>query len=349
MRRSRFLMTTAAAALTVAAGSFPARAESARIRVVGTQRTYASIAAFIGGDRVTTDFVVQGDQDPHFVRPRPSLAQKLTRADLFVSTGLDLELWEGSLLDMSRNKTIRSGQPGYVSAAKGVRMLEVPQNLSREAGDVHIYGNPHIQTSPLNARVIARNIATGLATVDPDGRERYTSNYDRFCAELDRRLYGEELVKLIGAATLNRLAEQPGRLMPFLEKQQYQGRPLVDRLGGWLKQGRPFRGKQVVAYHKNWAYFAEVFDLRLRNYIELRPGISPSPRHLEEVVTQMRNENIHVIISATYYDETEVRDVAEKVGARAVIVATAVGGDPAATDYFTLMDTIVSRIAAAFE
>jgi len=137
--------------------------------------------------------------------------------------------------------------------------------------------------------------------------------------------------------------------MPFLEKQQYQGHPLSDRLGGWLKQGMPFRGRQVVAYHKNWAYFSELFDLRIRNYIEMRPGIPPTPRHVEEVVNQMRNENIHVIISASYYDENEVRSVAEKVGARAVIVPTAVGGDPAVTNYFTMMDTIVSRIAAAFE
>ena len=341
---------TALVTLSILGASGQALAEQngAKLRVVGTQATYASIAQFVGGDRVTVDYIVRGDQDPHFVRPRPSLAQKLTHADLFISTGLDLELWAPSLIDMSRNKEIRSGQRRYVSASQGVRMLEIPQTKSREGGGVHIYGNPHIQTSPLNSRIIAKNIATGLSNIDPEGRAIYTKNYERFCAEIDRWLYGEDLVRLIGAATLNRLAERPARLMSFLEDRQYQGHPLSEHLGGWLKQGMPFRGRTVVAYHKNWAYFGELFGLKIRNYVEPRPGIPPSPRHVEEVVKQMREEDIGVIIAANYYDETRVNSIAQKVGAKAVIVPLGVGGTPAARDYFSLIDVIVSSIARAF-
>lgn len=335
--------------LLVAGATAPAEAQTAKIHVVGTQATYASIASFIGGDRVTTDYIVRGDQDPHFVRPRPSLAQKLTRAELFISTGLDLELWAPSLIDMSRNKEIRSGQRRYVSASQGVRMLDIPRVKNRGEGGVHIYGNPHIQTSPINTRVIAKNIATGLTTVDPAGREHYAKNFERFCSEIDRRLYGEELVELIGSATLNRLAERPARLIGFLEERQYQGRPLVEHAGGWLKQGMVFRGRKVVVYHKNWAYFGELFGLEIRNYVEPRPSIPPSPRHVEEVVRQMRDEDIRVLIAANYYDETRVRNVAQKVGAKAVIVPLGVAGEPGVTDYFSLIETIVSRIAAAYE
>ena len=325
-----------------------ARAERGKLRVVGTQSTFASIAAYVGGDRVTTDFIVRGDQDPHFVRPRPSLAQKLSRAGLFVSTGLDLELWAPSLIDMSRNKEIRSGQRRYVSASQGIRLLEVPRAKTRGEGGVHIYGNPHIQTSPLNARIIATNLATGLANVDPAGRAYYTERYERFCAEIDRRLYGEELLRLIGAKTLNRLAERPSRLMGFLQKRQYQGAPLGDRLGGWLGQGMVFRGEKAIGYHKNWAYFNELFGLEMRNYVEPRPSIPPSPRHVEDVIRQMREEEIEVIVAANYYDETRVRSVAKRVGAKAVIVPLGVGAEPGARDFFSLIDTIVTRIADAY-
>lgn len=342
------IITTSALILAVCAQSFGVHAEATKIRVVGTQATYSAIAQYIGGARVTTDFIVRGDQDPHFVRPRPSLAQKLTSADLFISTGLDLELWAPSLIDMSRNKEIRSGQRRYVSASQGVRMLDIPRVKSREGGGVHVYGNPHIQTGPLNARTIAKNIATGLSRVDPGGREIYSKNYERFCAELDERLYGEELLRLIGAATLNRLAERPARLVSFLEERQYKGRPLMEHAGGWLKKGMPFRGKKVVAYHKNWAYFSELFGLHVRNYIEPRPGIPPSPRHVEEVVKQMRAERIGVLIAANYYDESRVKGVAQKVDAKAVIVPLGVRGEPGVNDYFALIDTIVGRIALAF-
>lgn len=351
MRRSqtaRFALAALGAALCLAALPGRAEAEAAKLRVVGTQSNYASIAAFVGGDRVTVDYIVRGDQDPHFVRPRPSLAQKLTAADLFISTGLDLELWAPALVDMSRNKEIRSGQKRYVSAAQGIRMLEIPHAKSREAGGVHIYGNPHIQTSPLNARIIAKNIATGLSNIDPEGREIYTKNYQRFCDEIDRRLFGEELVRLVGAKTLNRLAERPDRLMGFLEERQYQGRPLADRLGGWLEEGRVFRGRKAIAYHKNWAYFSELFGLEVRNYIEPRPGIPPSPRHVEEVIRQMQDEEIGVLVAANYYDETQIRAVSSRVGAKAVIVPLGVGGEPGVDDYFDVIDTIVSRLAAAY-
>lgn len=350
MRLRGYTITAAFIALSILVFSSQAQAQGSgkKLRVVGTQATYSSIAEYVGGDRVTVDYIVRGNQDPHFVRPRPSLAQKLTNADLFISTGLDLELWAPSLIDMSRNKEIRSGQRRYVSASHGMRLLDIPQSKSREAGGVHIYGNPHLQTSPLNSRIIAKNIATGLSNVDPEGRAYYTKNYERYCAEIDRRLYGEELIRLIGATTLNRLAERPARLMSFLEERQYQGRPLSDRLGGWLKQGMPFRGQTIVAYHKNWAYFSELFGLKVRNFVEPRPGIPPSPRHVESVIKQMRDEDINVIVAADYYDETRVRTIAQKVGAKAVIMPLGVTGEREAHDYFSLIDNIVSKIAAAF-
>ncbi|MCP4226348.1 MAG: zinc ABC transporter substrate-binding protein, partial [Actinomycetia bacterium] len=178
----------------------------------------------------------------------------LKRADLFVTTGLDLELWAPVLVDKSGNRSIRDGQPGFVSASQGVAMLEVPASVSREGGDVHIYGNPHVHTSPLNAKAIARNIATGLKRVDPAGTTVYEAHLASFTRRLDEALYGRELVELLGSETLDPLARQ-GRLVAFLETQEHEGRKLIDRLGGWLGRGLSFRGQQIVAYHKNWAYF----------------------------------------------------------------------------------------------
>jgi ABC-type Zn uptake system ZnuABC Zn-binding protein ZnuA len=334
--------------LTLAAPSL-ARAEAHKLRVVATQSTWGSIAASIGGDRVEVESLVRGDQDPHFVRPRPSLAQKLAKAELFVTTGLDLELWMPGLVDLSGNKEIRSGQRRFVAVAQGVRMLDVPQAKTRAEGDLHAYGNPHIQLSPLNARVVAKNVATGLTTVDPAGRDVYARNYQAFCAEIDRRLYGEELLRLLGADTLNRLAERPDQLMSFLEGRRYKNRPLVEYLGGWLKTGMPLRGKKAIAYHRSWTYFEELFGLEVPNYVEPRVGIPPSPRHVEDLIKQMQSEDIRVIISENYFDETRVRAIADRVGAKAVILPIAVGGVPEARDYVSLVDTIVARIAAAYE
>ena len=69
-----------------------------RIRVVATLPAYGSIAREITGDRAEVTSIARGDQDAHFVNPRPSFAAELMKADLFITTGLDLELWVPALL-----------------------------------------------------------------------------------------------------------------------------------------------------------------------------------------------------------------------------------------------------------
>ena len=80
--------------------------------MVTTLSVYGSLAQQVGGDRVTVESIARGDEDAHFVKPKPSFALMLQKADLFVTTGLDLELWAPVLVDKSGNRKIREGEPG---------------------------------------------------------------------------------------------------------------------------------------------------------------------------------------------------------------------------------------------
>ena len=159
---------------------FGAAKVGGKIYVISTLTDYAAIAQEIGGDKVKVDAIAEGDEDSHFVRPKPSYAQKLSKADLFLTTGLDLELWGPSVIDKSQNKNIREGQIGYVSVSDGLKLLEIPAVLDRGQGGVHVYGNPHIHTSPLNAKTIATNIAIGLKKVDPENGDYYAKQLKKF-------------------------------------------------------------------------------------------------------------------------------------------------------------------------
>ena len=97
------------------------------LKVVTTLPDYAFFAKEIGGDRVSVVSIVRGDQDAHFIRPKPSFATALRNADLLVATGLDLELWIQTVTDNSGNGKIRSGQVGYVSASPGQSILDLKQ------------------------------------------------------------------------------------------------------------------------------------------------------------------------------------------------------------------------------
>ncbi|MFC2089124.1 metal ABC transporter substrate-binding protein, partial [Calditrichota bacterium] len=202
-----------------------------KISVVTTLSTYADIAKKIGGDKVSVTHIVSGDQDAHFVRPKPSYAVLLNKADLFVTTGLDLELWVPSLMDMSKNDNIRSGQPGYVAAYDGIDLLEKPSVFSRSEGDLHIYGNPHITSSPINLLTIAENISIGLQKIDGSNSDYYKTNLESFLTQMNKKIFGEELLRLMGSKLLIKLANS-GQLIDFLISKDYKGKKMMDYLGG---------------------------------------------------------------------------------------------------------------------
>jgi zinc/manganese transport system substrate-binding protein len=330
--------------LVLAGGGTP---PPAKVKVVTSLTTYASIAREIVGDRGTVTSIAVGDENPHYVQPKPSFVPTLAQADLFVTTGLDLELWVPALLDKANNPKITEGGPGYVAAYTGLPLLDVPTSYSRTQGDIHVYGNPHIWTDPLNAVLIARNILTGLKRVAPQDAEYYTAREKDFEERVYRALFGDELVQLLGGATLADLDRQ-GKLFDFLNQRQYQGAALMTRLGGWLKQGLPFRGTQVACYHKEWDYFSREFQVTCFDYIEPKPGIPPTPRHVQEIITAMRERHIQVLLSTNYYDRNQVLEVAQRTGAKAVIVPSNTGGSTGAVTYVDLVNLWVSELAAAF-
>ncbi len=318
-----------------------------KLRVVTTLPTYAAIAREVTGDLVEISYIARGDEDPHFVNPRPSFARMLQSADLFISTGLDLELWMPSLLDRANNPRIVEGAPGHVVAYSGIDLLDVPASVSRTGGDVHVFGNPHIHTDPINGILIARNILAGLRRVDPGRIARYEENARDFEERTLRRLFGDRLVDMLGGGTLFSLA-RANQFWRFAEGQTFQGRPLTDFVGGWLAQGAPFRGKRMVCYHKNWAYFSARFEVECAMYVEPKPGIPAAPGHVRDVIAFIRENSIPVIFAANYFSRRQVELVASRSGARPLIMAEHVDGAPGVTTYFDLFDAWIPCLAAAF-
>ncbi len=331
--------------LVFATTSVPAET---RLNVVTTLPDYAFLAQYVGGGRVSVRAIVSGDQDAHFIRPKPSFATALRKADVLVATGLDLELWIQTVIDNSGNGKIRSGQAGYVSVSSGMNLLEKPKTMSRAEGGVHIYGNPHLTCSPINMKIAAKNIATGLIKNDPEGKEVYLQNLEKLHKELDERLFGKKLVEMLGADILCSLAEQD-RLIPFLEKQTFEGKPLIEYMDGWMGKMLVLRGTPIVTYHKNWIYFIKLFGLEEAGTVEPKPGIPPSAKHVSELINLMREREIKIILAANYFDEQQVRAVAARTGAEAVIVPLYVGGADGVEDYFKIVDYWVDGLLKAAE
>jgi zinc/manganese transport system substrate-binding protein len=177
----------AAAALLALSGL--GRSAPKQLNVVATTPDLAALAKEIGGDAVVVTALAKPTEDPHFVDAKPSHLVTLNRADVLIEGGAELELgWLPPLLDNARNAKIAAGAPGRIVASQGIRMLEVPVTFDRSKGDVHSLGNPHFLIDPVDAKVVAAEIADHLAEVDPAHAELFKANRERFDARVDREL-----------------------------------------------------------------------------------------------------------------------------------------------------------------
>jgi zinc/manganese transport system substrate-binding protein len=321
-------------------------ARAAPLHVVCTLPVLATLTDAVGGDLVETTTLAKGDQDPHFVSPTPLLMKKTREADAFVELGLSLELWADQVVNGAGNAKLYHGLPGRIVASAGVPLLEVPTVLSREFGDVHPEGNPHVWLDPLRAKMLAETIAKGLSKLRPESAERFDQNLKAFAARIDERLFGKELVDLAGGAKLSRLALD-GTLDSYLDSTKNADKPLRQSLGGWLAKAAPLRGVKVVEYHKSWVYFASRFGFEIVGDVEERPGIPPGPQHQQETIALVRRDKVPILLTDNFYDPKLPDYVAGETGAKDVIVPSQVHGDSGIDDYPELVDAILDRMLKA--
>src|SRR5438045_1382165 len=166
-----------------------ASSAQAKINFGATLPDFGSLAREIGGDNVSVTVLAKPTEDPHFVDARPSFVVALRSADVLIDGGAELELgWLPPLLQNARNSKLDIGKPGRVQASQGIRLMNVPANVTRAAGDVHALGNPHNGVDPIIAKAIAQQIAQSFSTIDAANAATYDANYKKFEAAINAKL-----------------------------------------------------------------------------------------------------------------------------------------------------------------
>jgi len=165
----------------------PAQAKT--INVVTTTTDLKSITEYIGKEKVEVYSLGKGNQNYHFLSAKPSYMVKAKKANLFIVNGLDLEIGYVSLiLEGSRNPNIQAGRKGYLDASEGIARLKVPDKVDRSMGDIHPGGNPHYWIDPLNAKIIASNIAGRLSEIAPQDASLFKDNLGKFNRRIDDKM-----------------------------------------------------------------------------------------------------------------------------------------------------------------
>jgi zinc/manganese transport system substrate-binding protein len=285
------------------------RVACAELRVVTTTTDLGYFAQTIGGDRVHVDTICQGSQDPHFVQARPSYMVTLSRADLVVAVGLELEVgWLPSLVQGARNPAINPGRAGYFEAASAIHAIDIPQaGVDRSRGDIHPFGNPHFWLDPLNAKLAAHAIAERMAQLDAKNAKFFRDNESSFEQRLDKKL------------------------------------------GEWSARMAPFKHTKVASYHATFNYFHQRFLLDGIGYLEDRPGIPPSPAHLVDLIRSMREQHVPVVFHESFYDRSTSEMVASRSGAQLLVLPTSVSGVSVTDSYEKLIDYIIGQFVNAMK
>ena len=122
---------------------------------------------------------------------------------------------------------------------------------------------------------------------------------------------------------------------------------LEGEMARWTKTLEPVKGAKVVVYHPDFIYFLTRFGFVQVGTLEDRPGIPPSPAHLARLIQQMKDQQVKVILVEPWNDVNLAQRVAEQAGARAFVMATAVGAVKGADNYIAAIDYNIQTLAQA--
>ncbi|MBY0340926.1 MAG: metal ABC transporter substrate-binding protein [Rhodocyclaceae bacterium] len=155
------------------------------------------------------------------------------------------------------------------------------------------------------------------------------------------------------AVITGNVVEALARLDPgnakFYERQRNEFLARLDeRIKQWASRLAPLAGKPLITYHNNWPYLARRFRLNFIGTLEPRPGVAPSAAELARLIKRMQAEKVAVIVRHPQEPSRDVDFLARKTGARVAVLAASVGDLPQAQDYFSLFDTNVAALLAAF-
>ena len=279
------------------------------VKVVTSTQDLAAIVEEIGGDRVSVESLARGYQDPHLVEPKPSFILKLHGADLLVLVGRELEA-------------------GWLP-----RLVQQSRNARIQPG-----ASGYLDASQ-NARILdipTGEITRAMGDVHPLGNPHYWLDPDN-----GRRM---------AQAVRDRLSQlSPGDSGTFARRYADFDRRLAEAEKRWDAQMSPYRGTEIVTYHRSWSNFAERFGLQVVGFVEPKPGIPPSPAHTLALTQDMKQRAVPIIVVEPYFDLRTPNALARATGARVLVLTPSVGGVKEAGTYIALFDYNIGLLVDALQ
>lgn len=176
-------------------------------------------------------------------------------------------------------------------------------------------------------------------------------------SEGDIHLYGNphfhmspENAKVMVGTILEKLKETDPANADYYETNAKKFLTKLDRkISEWERMCAGCRGKEIISYHKDIAYFADFLGLKADEFLEPKPGIPPTPKHIQFLEDYTKTHKVKAIVLPTYYSHKQADKLASRVGAKVVTICQGAGELPGTEDFFDFFDHNVKAIAETLQ
>ena len=252
-------------------------------------------------------------QDPHHIEARPALIAQLRSADLAVCSGAGLEAgWLPALQQRAGNPRVQDGAPGMFFASAHVRLLDPKPGAG---------GNPF------------------AGDVHAEGNPHLHADPKRL------RTVAQALAQALKAAAPSQAAAITARTEAF-------DREWAARTAVWRERAAPLRGAGVAAQHSSFAYLWNWLGLVPVADLEPKPGMAPTPGHLQSLLDRLRGAPPMAVVVARHQDPRAGRwlsgQLTQAGSAVPLLVLPATVADPDAPDALAVwFDALLAALLQA--
>ncbi len=289
-----------------------APAAHAKLRVMATVPELADLTRRIGGELVTVESIARGPEDIHQIVMRPSFVTKLNRADALVYLGLAIEhSFLPALLGVAANPRIRQDWTRTCAGEGCVDCSEGIPVLDKPETLSRAEGELHPQGNP-------------HYNLSPENAPRIARNIAAGLSRVDPE-HTEQFQKGLKA---------------YLDE-------LEPKLAEWRQSVKPLRDIKAVSYHKDMVYLGRYTGIEFIGTVELKPGVGPTPSHLERLVKEMRAQGVKLIVREQQYDPKLCAWLAERTGAKVAVIGTMGGAFPGTETFIKFTERNLKALLSA--
>ena len=260
---------------------FPQNVSAQAFSVITTIFPLKEFAQEVGGERVKVYLLLPPGAEPHTWDPKPSDIVKLSRADVFICIGAEMEPWVQGILKSLNNPKLQ-----IIEASNEVPLIGTDKAYRHHHGEgtdkerPHFGGvDPHIWLNFEYDLKIVDKIASALRNKDPEGAVYYLKNAEE---------YKEKLKNL--------------DLKYQKELSNCKCREFI--LGG----------------HAAFAYMAQRYGLRQIPLYGLSPNSEPTPKRMAKVITMAKNYRVPAIYFEELVNDNLAKAIAKEVGAKTLVL-----------------------------